>query len=233
MQHLATIFDSSARVKLMRWFLYHDHVSFDIKALSLHTHAPTAVIRKEIALLTRVGFLKSKTSTQTIPSASSLKKNSGKTSTLKNKDKKKKGKGVSSQKKSLVRTCTTTQWSLNNNFSLLEPLRALVVESELVHTKTLPQRFAEAGTIKLLVLSGIFMKNKEQNVDILIVGDKLHMKKLDTILHALEAEIGKELRYAIFTPDEFQYRLQMYDQHLLEVFQAPHDRVVDKLGIQI
>ncbi len=143
---------------------------------------------------------------------------------------KKKAKGKSKKPTAPSRKSIST-WTTNPRFALFQELKSLLVDSELVPGKELATRFATAGSIKMLVLSGIFMRDNEKSVDMIIVGDKLDMKKMNSVLTTLESEVGKELRYSIFSPDEFAYRLKMYDQHLLEIFDAPHERVVDKLGL--
>jgi hypothetical protein len=47
----------------------------------------------------------------------------------------------------------------------------------------------------------------------------------------MEAEIGKELRYAYFSTDEFRYRLSMYDKLIRDILDYPHRVLLDKLGI--
>ncbi|OGI83748.1 hypothetical protein A2997_00940 [Candidatus Nomurabacteria bacterium RIFCSPLOWO2_01_FULL_36_10b] len=210
MEKLATIFDSSARVKIMRLFLFSPDTPFDAPSITERSKVNRPIARKEVSTLLHVGFLKPKSYTKFILL---------------------KSRRISAKRKSVSKK--VTGWILNKDFPLVEPLRSLLIDSELIHTQELQNRFSVAGSIKMLVLSGIFMKNYEQGVDVIIVGDKLNAKKLSRVMSNLEAEVGKELRYSVFTPAEFQYRLQMYDQHLLDVFSSPHERVVDKLGLPL
>ena len=50
-------------------------------------------------------------------------------------------------------------------------------------------------------------------------------------LRALEAEMGKELRYAAFGTKDFSYRLGMYDKFVRDIIDYPHERLIDKVGI--
>jgi len=118
---------------------------------------------------------------------------------------------------------------LNKRFVLNDPLKTLLVDSGLVATKELPARFKKAGKIKMLVLSGIFVKDDDRKIDILVVGEKINKLKMQSVLSTLESEVGKELRYSLFTPEEFAYRMDMYDQLLLDIFEYPHERLVDTL----
>ncbi|MDB5264877.1 MAG: seg [Parcubacteria group bacterium] len=89
----------------------------------------------------------------------------------------------------------------------------------------------KAGTIRLVALSGMFTGVLEAKVDMLIVGDKLEEKPLTSAIRFLEAELGRELRYASFTTEEFRYRLGVYDRLLRDIFDYPHRMIVDRLGM--
>jgi hypothetical protein len=89
----------------------------------------------------------------------------------------------------------------------------------------------KAGALRLVTLSGLFTGAIESKVDLLVVGDKLEEKPLTNAIHALEAELGRELRYASFSTEEFKYRLGVYDRLLRDTFDYPNRTVVDKLGV--
>ena len=57
----------------------------------------------------------------------------------------------------------------------------------------------------------------------LIVGDKLNKGKIEKEIKKLEAEIGKELVYALFDSKEFNYRLSMYDKLVRDILDFPHE----------
>lgn len=224
MQQLAKIFDSSARVKIMRLFLFNDKAPFDIQDIAKRSKVSVPTARKEVKILGDVGFLKKKTFTKEVKLTPKSKTS---------KTTKKNTKTSTSAKKTAqkIQKKKVQGWALNNGFPLADPLKKLLVDSELVKTKELPKRFEAAGKIKMLVLSGIFMKDDERSVDMVVVGDKIDMRKLQKTMQTIESEVGKELRYSVFTPKEFQYRIEMYDQHLLDIFEYPHERVVDKLKL--
>ena len=89
----------------------------------------------------------------------------------------------------------------------------------------------KAGTVKLVVLSGLFTGALESKVDVLIVGDRLEERPLATAIHSLEAELGRELRFACFTGEQFKYRLGVYDRLLRDVFDYPNRVILDKIGL--
>ena len=46
----------------------------------------------------------------------------------------------------------------------------------------------------------------------------------------IESEIGKELRYAYFSTEDFQYRLSMCDKLTRDILDYPHKKILNKLG---
>ncbi len=82
-----------------------------------------------------------------------------------------------------------------------------------------------------MILSGLFTGAIESKVDIMVVGDKLDEKKLAAAVHHLEAELGRELRYASFSTEEFKYRRGVYDRLIRDVFDYPNRMVLDRLGV--
>jgi len=116
-------------------------------------------------------------------------------------------------------------WSFDSSFRYAKTFEALFVGSDTLDDETIINNFKKVGRVKLLVIAGIFIKNKDTRLDLLIVGDKLKRGKIEEEIRKLEAEIGVELRYAIFDTKEFVYRLNMYDKLIRDVFDFPH-RVV-------
>ena len=57
------------------------------------------------------------------------------------------------------------------------------------------------------------------------MGDKIKRGKTEEGVRKLEAEIGRELVYAIFDTKEFVYRLNMYDKLARDIIDFPHEVV--------
>ncbi len=51
-------------------------------------------------------------------------------------------------------------------------------------------------------------------------------------IRALEAEIGIEIRYATFISADLLYRVGMHDKLTRDVFDYPHQILIDKIGIR-
>mgnify|MGYP001174509164 CR=1 FL=1 len=119
----------------------------------------------------------------------------------------------------------------NTNFEHYEQLKAFFRRTtELKHSEVV-KSVKGCGVIKLLVLSGTLTDTQESSIDLLIVGDRIVMPKLERAVRTLEAELGQELSYATFSTQDFNYRLGVYDRLLRDVIEYPHIALVDKIGI--
>lgn len=123
-------------------------------------------------------------------------------------------------------------WVLNASFIYLTQLRNLLISSILITRKDILKRLARGGNLKLVVLSGIFIQEWDSRVDILVVGEKLKKGLLGRIIRSLESEIGRELRYSMLEVPEFQYRLSIGDKLVRDIFDFPHQIILDKIGLK-
>lgn len=114
-------------------------------------------------------------------------------------------------------------YSYNFSFKYGEEFQDLLVRSDSLNKDTILDIFKKAGRVKLVIVSGVFIKNEDSRVDLLIVGDKLKRGKIEEGMRRLEAEIGAELVYAIFETKEFLYRLNMYDKLVRDILDYPHE----------
>jgi hypothetical protein len=122
------------------------------------------------------------------------------------------------------------RYQLNQSFQYVAALQNLLLNA--------PARGADilagirpSGALKVVILSGIFVGEWDGNLDLLIVGDKVKERKLKDALRRLEAEIGKEIRYAFLTTEDFLYRLNMNDKLVRDVLDYSHKVVLDRLSI--
>lgn len=203
MKELAKMFGSEARVKLMRLFLLNDGQPFDSEMLARRIRVTRPTVAREAKLLHSTGFLRKKSFSKDVVRRG------------------KKGKRK------------TDGWYLNPEFPYNTSLRGLLVEEEFLNKKELVRRLRPAGKIKLFIVAGIFMKEHDpkQQVDMLIVGDNLRKSWIEDTIRKLEAEIGKELSYAVFDTHEFKYRVEMYDKLIRNILDFPHERLVDSLPL--
>jgi hypothetical protein len=118
-------------------------------------------------------------------------------------------------------------WYLDSNFKYGQELENLLVNSDSLDKNAIVNNFKKVGKIKLLIVAGIFIKNKDSRADLLIVGDKMKRGKIEEGIRKMEAEIGSELTYAIFDTKEFLYRLNMYDKLIRDMLDFPHEVILE------
>jgi hypothetical protein len=120
-------------------------------------------------------------------------------------------------------------YRLNQNFDFYPELKNLIAKSN-----TSPQckslaKISNLGSVKLAVVSGVFINYQKSKADMILVGDNISKAKLNNLMNSLEAEIGKEINFVLMTMEEFKYRLNMLDKFILEFLEGPHEEVVNKI----
>jgi len=189
MESLAKLFGSNARLKILRLFVFNQHIAFTPIDIAQRTKLPKDAVRYELGELLAAGLLR------------------------------KKGKQHS------------MRYQTNPRFEQLEALNTFVRDTTNVRPRNIITALKRAGTIRLVVLSGLFTGIIESQIDLLIVGDLLEERALASAVHSLEAELGREIRYAAFATADFRYRLGVYDRLLRDVFDYPHRLLMDKIGL--
>jgi DNA-binding transcriptional ArsR family regulator len=124
------------------------------------------------------------------------------------------------------RSNQSLDWSFNSAFKYARELEDLLVRSDSLNKEKLLDNFKNVGKVKLLIISGVLIKNHDSRVDLLIVGDKMKRGKIEEGIKKLEAEIGTELTYAVFETKEFLYRLSMYDKLVRDIIDYPHEVIL-------
>jgi hypothetical protein len=122
-------------------------------------------------------------------------------------------------------------YKVNHNFEHLAAFEAFMRTTTTTRPSVLLASFKKAGTLRLVLLSGFFTGSTESELDILVVGDRLDERSLARTVTSLEAELGREIRYAAFSTEDFRYRLGIYDRLLRDVFDYPHQLLLDKIGL--
>ncbi len=123
------------------------------------------------------------------------------------------------------------RYQVNPRFEHLTALYEFIRETTTVRPQKIIAGLKRAGTLRLVALSGHFTGIPETQIDLLVVGDNLDDRTLSHAVHALEAELGREIRYASFATADFRYRLGVYDRLLRDVFDYPHRLLIDKIGL--
>jgi hypothetical protein len=120
---------------------------------------------------------------------------------------------------------------LNGSYPYLSAIENFLIDATPITPKEIVNRLAKVGNIKLILIAGVFLHDKDSRADILVVGDNLKQGRLSTTMSRIEAELGKEIRYAVFEAQEFKYRLAIYDKLIRDILDHPHQKILNKLGI--
>lgn len=86
------------------------------------------------------------------------------------------------------------------------------------------------GNVELALYTGQFTRDETSGIDMLIVGD-VNQTKLSKYITELEKQEGKEIRFTVMTPREFQYRRQVNDRFLMMVLGSKCQVLIDKLYV--
>jgi hypothetical protein len=86
------------------------------------------------------------------------------------------------------------------------------------------------GTLKFIAVAGIFVGEWDGRLDVLVVGDRIKERSLRERMKRFEAELGREMRFALLTSEDLLYRLTVSDRLVRDVFDYPHRVILDKLN---
>jgi hypothetical protein len=123
-------------------------------------------------------------------------------------------------------------FALDKRFPELQALQTFLFETAPLDAKNVLKQLRKAGTLDVVVTAGVFVRDFEQRLDLLIAMKKLPEKKIESAIRALESEIGIEIRFAAMTTEELLYRVGMYDKLTRDVFDYPHELLVDRVDIR-
>lgn len=200
---LGKLFESEAKVRLMRLFLMNSGEIFDAKTIAKRMQMKPRAFARDLKKLLEVGYIKRGTRVVTLAEVKS---------------------GKLGRKK-------ISGFGLVRDFVYLNEIAQLLASDAPRAREKLVSSMRGAGKINLVVIAGRLMSDETRTVDVFVVGDALKKTKIERALKAMEHETGKELVYALMATKEFQYRYGLYDRFLKELFDNPHEIILNKLGI--
>lgn len=192
-------------MKVIKLFLFNPETAYDTVQVSERAQISIGAARSEINNLERIGFIKQKSFTKEI--------------------KRQKNRDIDVIRK------RANGWMLDTKFPYIDALLSFLSTINPFRHKDIIEKISRAGKIQLLIISGIFIKEPDSRVDLLVVGDSLKNGMLENVIKTIEAEIGKEIRYAVFETKEFTYRLGMFDKLIRDILDFPHEKIINKLNL--
>lgn len=205
MDILSKLFGTEAKVRIMRLFMFNPEQAFGPSDISARAKVPLAVVKRETHLMRKMGMIKGKSFSQAVST--------------------KKGKKVA------IKKIKVGGWALNSAFPYLLALQNLLINTVLFKEADIIRRLNTVGRMKLVIVAGVFTRDVDSRVDLLIVGDNLRGSALENVIRGMESEIGKELRYAAFETEDFKYRLSMHDKLVRDILDYPHLAILDRIGL--
>jgi len=197
---LSILFGSTARVKLLRFFLFNPSKEFTFDEISRRARLVRRTARTEMSALEKADVITKRMLYVPID---------GKTKKMK-----------------------VLGYALNKNFQELQALQTFLFETAPIDGKNLLAHLRKAGPLDFVAVAGVFVRDFEQQLDVLIAMKKISQAKIETAIRALEAEIGMEIRFAVMTSDDLMYRVGMNDKLTRELFDYKHQILVDKIGVR-
>mgnify|MGYP001572788160 FL=1 len=209
---LQTLFESLAKIRLLRLFLQNPERDFTLQDIEQLTQIKRGSFLRDLHKLIKAGLVKEKPG---------IVREEKKENTRTKKKQKHRGQ---KPKKILF-------YSVNAEFPVFSELYDLIIKSSTASRKKLLEHIKRLGKIRLAILSGIFLNDETSRLDLMIVGDDIKKRSLERFLAATESELGKTLRYTIMDTDEFRYRMNMYDRFLRDLLERNHEKLINKLNV--
>lgn len=196
------LFGSKTRVKLLQLFYSNPNRSFYVREITRKIDEQINSVRRELANLLNVGIIVSDTNNNRL------------------------------------------YYEVNQDFEHYAPLRQIFGQSPAVtSTKSAgskksaqvsaspdQDKIKSLGNVELAIFTGQFTRDDRSGVDFLIVGE-VNQNALQKYVSELEAQEGKEIRYAHMNAQEFDYRRQIKDRFITTALESKKQVLLDKNNI--
>ncbi len=127
-------------------------------------------------------------------------------------------------------------YEVNQAYEYYQPLSAIFGEAK---GGVIPVKIADDGSsgdirsignVDVALYTGQFTRDESTGVDVFLVGD-ISQSKLQKFITELEAQEGKELRYAVMSLKDFSYRQQINDRFVANILTAKKQVLIDKTNL--
>jgi len=119
-------------------------------------------------------------------------------------------------------------YTANQEFPLIQEVRALLIKAYALMEWKLDEQVSKLGDVRYLSFMGIFLGQRNQPVDMFIIGD-LDRAGLKTLMQEAEKRLGVEINYTVMALQEYAYRREMADRFLEGILKAPKNVVINRL----
>src|ERR1039458_3981664 len=184
MEILGKLFGGEGKTKIIRLFLFNQGASYTIRDVSSRTNVKSNQAAAIMKTLVKVGLLRNKYISKDVKST-------------------KKGKSKTRKMKEIA-------YFLDPKFPYASSLSDVMFGASIKADERLAAKLMSAGKIKLVIVSGIFVRQNDARLDLLIVGDDIKEEKLARIIKSIEINIGRDLAYSSLSVADFHYRLGLH-----------------------
>lgn len=201
MDSLDRLMGGSARLKALRLFFFNATAFYPKDEVARRLRITPRTAGKEIAFLEKSGVIRKKTVI------------------------------TEKETKRGIKKVRVPGWGANANFPFFNILQQFLIDTTLLAKEEIVERLRPTGRIGLLVTSGVFARQWDSRIDLLIVGDRIDHAALEGAIRNMEAQLGRELHFATLTTPEFYYRRSIKDRLIRDVVDFPHEVLIDRIGI--
>lgn len=220
---LERLFGSATRLKLLKAFLFQGEKRFILEDIARDLKLKPESVRRELDNLTTFGL---------IIEGSDLPVNllEAISETSENFDKPANAKKESADAKTRAGKKEVKFYQLNKDFVLNEELKTLIARGQALYERDFVDKLLTTGKIKYMMLTGFFVNRIDSPVDLLVVG-RINKVKLVKIIKDFEKELGREVNFTHFEPNEFLYRRSLADVFIYELLEGPNLVVIDDFSM--
>lgn len=192
------LFGSKTRVKLLYLFYSNPNRSFYVREITRKIDEQINSVRRELANLLNIGIITSDN------------------------------------------TNNRLYYEVNQKFEHYEPLIAMfgmAGDRQKISVKTTKPTTQEPsdddldlkslGNVDLALFTGQFTRDESTGIDFLVVGN-VNQNKLHKFVTELEVKEGKDIRYTVFSVEDYRYREQINDRFIDLLKSAKKQILVDK-----
>jgi len=127
-------------------------------------------------------------------------------------------------------------YEVNQKYEFFQPLSEIFGKEgaggqvAVAGPKVQDDEFKALGNIELALYTGQFTRDESSGIDFLIVGN-VNQNQVNKYVADLEAKEGKEIRYTVLSPSDFDYRRKIKDRFVDTVLSSKKQVLVDKYNI--
>ncbi|MFA5185838.1 MAG: hypothetical protein WC551_05085 [Patescibacteria group bacterium] len=116
----------------------------------------------------------------------------------------------------------------NVDFPLMQEVRALLLKAYTLMEWKLDEQITRLGDIRYLAFMGVFIGQRNQPLDVFVIGE-LDRNGLKDLMKTAEERMGAEINYTVMSPQDYIYRRDMADRFLDGILKSPKSVLINRL----